>query len=75
MSESSSGTGEHDPVADGGVRVLDSAVDGHTGAEDGGGLSRVDALGDGGNVADVGLDVLGESTVDGEAGVLALGAD
>ena len=75
VTESSAGTGEDDPVADDGVGVLDGAVDGDTGAEDGGGLSRVDAVGDGGDVADVGLDVLGEGAVDGEAGVLALQAD
>ena len=43
--------------------------------EDGCSLSRVETVGDGGNVTAVRLHVFGEGTVNGEARVLALGAD
>ena len=75
VTKTSSSTGEDDPIADLGVRVLDSTVDSNTRAEDGGGLRGVDTIGDGGDMADVGLDVLGEGTVDGEARVLSLRAN
>ena len=75
VTKTSSSTGEDNPVADLGMRVLDSTVDSNTRTEDGSGLRRVDAVGDGGDMADVGLDVLREGTVDGEARVLSLSAD
>ena len=75
MTEPSTGTGEHDPVAKVRLRVLDGAVYGNTSAEDGGGISGRETLGDGGDVTDVRFHVLGEGTVDGEARVLSLCAN
>lgn len=72
MTEPSTGTGEHDPVAKVRLRVLDGAVYGNTSAEDGGGSVAVEALGDGGDVVDEGDDVFGEGTVDGVAGELSV---
>ena len=54
MTETSSGTGEDDPIAGVRVRVLDSAVGGNTSAEDGRSRLAVDGIGNGRNVRDVG---------------------
>ena len=54
MTETSSSTGEDDPVAGVRVRVLDSAVGGDTSAEDGCSRLAVDAIGNGRNVCDIG---------------------
>ena len=74
MTEPSTGTGEHDPVAEVRLRVLDGAVYGDTGAQNGRGSVAVEALGDGGDVVDEGDDVFGEGTVDGESTEFGVGA-
>ena len=72
MTEPSTGTGEHDPVAEVRLRVLDGAVYGDTGAQNGRGSVAVEALGDGGDVVDKRHNVFGEGAVDGVARELSV---
>jgi hypothetical protein len=63
MPETSTSTRENNPVVRKGPGILESAVDSDTGAEDGSGGFGADALGDGGDDVDPGLDVLLECAV------------
>ena len=72
MTEPSTGTGEHNPITEVRLRVLDGAVYGNTGAKDGGGSIAVEALGNGSDVIDEGDDVFREGAVDGVAGELSV---
>lgn len=74
MAKSSASTGDGYPVADVRLGVLERAVDGDTGAEDGGGLEAVEAFGDGGDMAHPRDDVLLEGAVGREAAQLLIRA-
>lgn len=75
VTETTTGTGDGDPLARADTGLLDSLVDSDTGAEDGGDGLKIHALGNTGHVGGLGDSVLLEGTVDGVARKLGLGAE
>jgi len=73
--ETSAGADDGDGLAWAGARLLESLVDGDTGAQDGGDLCEVALLGDAGDVGGLCDAVLLEGAVDGVAGEEGLGAE
>ncbi len=65
MTETTTGTGDGDPITDFGVGSLECGIGGHTGTEEGCGSGRVEIHRDGSDVMDVGDNIFGEGTVDG----------
>lgn len=75
VAETTTGSGNGDPLAGADARLLDSLVDGDTGAEHGSDGLETQLLGDAGHVGGLGDGVLLEGAVDGVTGELGLGAE
>lgn len=75
VTQTTTGTGDGDPLAGADTGLLDSLVDSDTGAEDGSDGLEAHTLGDAGNVGGLGNGVLLEGAVDGVTGERGLSAE